>query len=109
MLETGVVAFGFASEGIDFLERDTLAVNRKSVIVGNGNIFCTAFVFLTVVPIFMVTGAGEGFGLSERTAVFLPCPSIFAEFTVRIAYYTMVYVLFFCYFNVVKKIKSKCP
>ena len=70
------------SEGVDFFERDTIAVNRKSVIVGNGNIFCATLVFLPVVPIFMVTGAGRGFGLSERTAVFLPCSSVFADFTV---------------------------
>ena len=49
LLETGVVAFGFGSEGVDFFERDTIAVNRKSVTVVNGNIFCATLVFLPVV------------------------------------------------------------
>ena len=32
----------------------------------------------------MVTVAGGGFRLSERTAVFLPCSSIFTDFTVKV-------------------------
>ena len=53
--EAGIVTLGFGSEGIDLFERNTLAVNGKAVIVGNGNVFCAASVFLAIVPIFVFT------------------------------------------------------
>ena len=42
-------------------ERNTLTVNGKSVIIGNGNVFCAAFVFLAIVPVLMITGTTAGF------------------------------------------------
>lgn len=42
-------------------ERNTLTVNGKSVIIGNGNIFCAASMFFTIVPVFMIAGATTGF------------------------------------------------
>ena len=53
--KAGIVAFGFGSESVDFLERDTITINGKPVIIGQSNIFCAASVFLTIVPLFMIT------------------------------------------------------
>ena len=61
LFETGIVSFGFGSERINFLKRDTVTVNGKSVIIGNGNVFFTAFMFFTVVPVFMITGTTTEF------------------------------------------------
>lgn len=61
LFETSIVSFGFGSERINFLKRDTVTVNGKSVIIGNGNVFCAAFVFLAIVPVFMITGTTAGF------------------------------------------------
>ena len=59
LLETSIVSFGFGSERINFLKRNTLTVNGKSVIIGNGNVFCAASMFFTVVPVFMTAGAKD--------------------------------------------------
>ena len=42
-------------------ERNPLTVNGKPVIIGNGNIFCAASMFFTIVPVFMIAGATTGF------------------------------------------------
>ena len=46
-------------------------VNGKSVVCWNGLIFGASPVPLAVVPVFVVTRANTGLGLTERTAVFL--------------------------------------
>lgn len=61
LIETSIVSSGFGSKRINFLKRDTVTVNGKSVIIGNGNVFCAAFVFLAIVPVFMITGTTAGF------------------------------------------------
>ena len=61
LFETCIVSFSFGSERINFLKRNTLTVNGKSVIIGNGNVFCTASMFFTIVPVFMITGTIAGF------------------------------------------------
>lgn len=61
LLETSIVSFNFGSERINFLKRNTLTVNGKSIIIGNGNVFCAAFVLLAIVPVFMITGTTDGF------------------------------------------------
>ena len=54
-------------------------VNRKSVIIGNGDIFCTATVLFAIVPVFVVTGTGGTPGAFQRTAVFLTSPSVIGK------------------------------
>lgn len=61
LFETSIVSFSFGSKRINFLKRDTVTVNGKSVIIGNGNVFFTAFMFFTVVPVFMITGTTTEF------------------------------------------------
>lgn len=70
-LKAGIVTLALGSESVDTLEAETVAVNGKTVVVGNVLVLCTATVFLAVVPIFVVTGALTGFRLAEGTAVFL--------------------------------------
>lgn len=43
-------------EGID---AEIIHVGHKDI--GNGNIFCAAFVFLAIVPVFMIAGTTAGF------------------------------------------------
>ena len=70
--ETGIVTFTLRPQGVSPFKVETAAVNGKSVIVWNGLVFRAAPVFLAVVPVFVVTRANTGFGLTERAAVFLP-------------------------------------
>ena len=42
-------------------ERNTVTVNGKSIIIGNGNVFCAASMFFTIVPVFMIAGATAEF------------------------------------------------
>ena len=61
LFETSIVSSGFGSERINFLKRNTLTVNGKSVIIGNGNVFCATSMFFTVVPVFMIAWTTTGF------------------------------------------------
>ena len=70
-LETGIIAFALGAESIDSLKVEAVAVNGKSVVVRKRQIFGAAPFFSAVVPVFVITGANTGFGLTEGTAVFL--------------------------------------
>ena len=83
-LKAGVVTLTFGTESISSLEGKAVTVNGKTVIIGNGNVLGAAPVFLAVVPVLVITGAGRGFGLSERTAEFLTSPSIFGGFSILV-------------------------
>ena len=74
--EAGIVTLTLCTQGIRPLEIKTAAVNGKSVVIGNGLVFCAAPVFLAVIPVFVVTRANTGFGLAEGAAVFLPNPPL---------------------------------
>ena len=69
--ETGIVTLTLCTQGIDTLKTQAFPVNGKPVIVWNGLVFRAAPVFLAVVPVFVVTRANTGFGLTEWAAVFL--------------------------------------
>ena len=84
LLESGVVTFGFGSERIDFLDRNALTVNGKSVIIRECNIFCAAPMLLAVIPVFMIAGAGSTLGVFQRAAIFLTCPAIVRKLSVLV-------------------------
>ena len=70
-LKAGVVAFTFGAKGISPLEMRAFPVNGKPVGLRDRFVFGAAPVFLSVVPVFVVTGTAAGFGLAERTAKLL--------------------------------------
>ncbi len=57
LLKTGVVSLCFSPECVNLFEGNALTVYRKSVIIGKSNVFCTAPVLLSVVPIFVIARA----------------------------------------------------
>ena len=69
--ETGVISFTFCSQSVDTLKAQAVAINGKTIIVGNGFVFGTTQVFLAVVPVFVIAGTLASFGLAEGTAEFL--------------------------------------
>ena len=69
--EARIVTLALCTQGVCSLETEAATVNGKSVVIGNGFIFRAASVFLAVVPVFVVTRANTGLGLTERAAVFL--------------------------------------
>ncbi len=69
--EAGIVALALCTQGVSPFKIETAAVNGKPVVIGNGFIFRAASFFLAVVPVFVVTRANTGLGLTERAAVFL--------------------------------------
>ena len=73
ILEPCVVTLDLTAHGVDFLKGDAGAVNGKSVIIGNGDIFGAAAVFLAVEKAFMGTRTGRIIlGVFVWTAIFLP-------------------------------------
>ena len=82
--ETGIVTFTLSPQGVSPFETEAAAVNGKSVIVWNGLIFRAAPVFLAVVPVFVVTRANTGLGLTEGAAVFLAGTPIVGGFAVLV-------------------------
>ena len=70
--EARIVTLALCTQGVCSLETEAATVNGKSVVIGNGFIFRAASVFLAVVPVFVVTRANTGFGLTEWAAEFLP-------------------------------------
>ena len=70
-LKAGVVTFTFGAQCISPLETGAFPVNGKPVGIRYGSVFGAAFVFLAIVPVFVVTGAATCFGLAERTAKLL--------------------------------------
>ena len=71
-LKAGIVALALRPQGVCSLETEAAAVNGKSVVCWNGLILGTTLVFLPVIPVFVVTRANIGFGLTEWAAEFLP-------------------------------------
>ena len=70
--EARIVTLALCTQGVCSLETEAATVNGKSVVIGNGFIFRAASVFLALVPVFVVTRANAGFGLTEWAAEFLP-------------------------------------
>ena len=70
--EAGIVTLTLRPQGVSPLKIEAVAVNGKSVIIGNGLVFRAAPVFLPVVPILVAAGTRACFGLAEGAAVFLP-------------------------------------
>ena len=83
-LEAGVVAFALSPQSINTLEAEVFPVNGKPVIRRQRLIFGTATVLLPIIPIFVVTRADAGFGLSERTAEFLSGSAMVGCFSVLV-------------------------
>ena len=74
--ESGIVAFTFCTQGVGSFEAQTLSVNGAPVIRRNGLVFGAAPVFLSVVPIFVVTRTDGCLRLPEGTAEFLSEPTM---------------------------------
>ena len=70
--EAGIVTLTLRPQGVSPFKTEAAAVNGKPVVIGNGLVFCAAPVFLAVIPVFVVTRANIGFGLTEWAAEFLP-------------------------------------
>ena len=82
--EARIVTLALCTQGVCSLETEAATVNGKSVVIGNGFIFRAAPVFPPVIPVLVVTRANTGFGLAERTAVFLPGTPIVGRFAVLV-------------------------
>ena len=80
--EARIVTLALCTQGVCSLEAEAATVNGKSVVIGNGFIFRAATVFLAVVPVFVVTRANTGFGLTEGAAEFLPGTIIVGGFAI---------------------------
>ena len=80
--EAGIVTLALCTQGVCSLETEAATVNGKSVVIGNGFIFRAAPVFLAVIPVFVVTRANAGFGLTEWAAEFLPGTIIVGGFAI---------------------------
>ena len=81
-LKAGIVTLTLCTQGVCSLETEAAAVNGKSVVCWNGLILGAAPVFLAVIPVFVVTRANAGFGLTEWAAEFLPGTIIVGGFAV---------------------------
>ena len=80
--EAGIVTLTLRPQGIDTLKTQAFPVNGKSVVCWNGLILGAAPVFLPVIPVFVVTRANAGFGLTEWAAEFLPGTIIVGGFAI---------------------------
>ena len=69
--EARIVTLALCTQGVCSLETEAAAVNGKPVIRGDDPVFNATPVFLPVIPVFVVTRANTGFGLTEWAAVFL--------------------------------------
>ena len=82
--EAGIVTLTLCTQGVCPLETEAAAVNGKSVVCWNGLILGAAPVFLPVIPVFVVTRANTGLGLTEGAAVFLAGTPIIGGFAVLV-------------------------
>ena len=82
--EAGIVTLTLCTQGVCPLEIEAAAVNGKSVVCWNGLILGAAPVFLAVIPVFVVTRANAGFGLTEWAAEFLPGTIIVGGFAILV-------------------------
>ena len=80
--EGGIVALALCTQGVCSLETEAAAVNGKPVIRGDDPVFNATPVFLPVIPVFVVTRANIGFGLTEWAAEFLPGTIIVGGFAI---------------------------
>ena len=82
--EAGIVTLALCTQGVCSLETEAAAVNGKPVIRGDDPVFNATPVFLPVIPVFVVTRANTGLGLTERAAVFLPGTPIVGRLAVLV-------------------------
>ena len=80
--EARIVTLALCTQGVCSLETESATVNGKSVVCWNGLILGAALVFLPVIPVFVVTKANTGFGLTEWAAEFLPGTIIVGGFAI---------------------------
>lgn len=81
-LKAGIVTLTLCTQGVCSLETEAAAVNGKPVIRGDDPVFNATPVFLPVIPVFVVTRANAGFGLTEWAAEFLPGTIIVGGFAI---------------------------
>ena len=81
-LKAGIVTLTLCTQGVCSLETEAAAVNGKPVIRGDDPVFNATPVFLPVIPVFVVTKANTGFGLTEWAAEFLPGTIIVGGFAI---------------------------
>ena len=82
--EAGIVTLALCTQGVCSLETEAATVNGKSVVCWNALILGAASVLLAVVPVFVVTRANTGLGLTEGEAVFLAGTPIIGGFAVLV-------------------------
>ena len=82
--EAGIVTLALCTQGVCPLETEAAAVNGKPVIRGDDPVFNATPVFLPVIPVFVVTRANIGLGLTEGAAVFLAGTPIIGGFAVLV-------------------------
>ena len=82
--EAGIVTLALCTQGVCSLETEAAAVNGKPVIRGDDPVFNATPVFLPVIPVFVVTRANTGLGLTEGAAVFLAGTPIIGGFAVLV-------------------------
>ena len=80
--EARIVTLALCTQGVCSLETEAAAVNGKPVIRGDDPVFNATPVFLPVIPVFVVTRANIGFGLTEWAAEFLPGTIIVGGFAI---------------------------
>lgn len=83
-LKAGIVTLTLCTQGVCSLETEAATVNGKPVIRGDDPVFNATPVFLPVIPVFVVTRANTGFGLTEWAAVFLAGTPIVGGFAVLV-------------------------
>ena len=83
-LKAGIVTLTLCTQGVCSLETEAATVNGKPVIRGDDPVFNATPVFLPVIPVFVVTRANAGFGLTEWAAVFLAGTPIVGGFAVLV-------------------------
>lgn len=82
--ETGIVALTLGTQGIDTLEAEALAVDRETVVVGNGFVFGATAVLLSIVPVFVIARTFARLGIAEGTTELLPQSPLAARFAVLV-------------------------
>lgn len=84
ILEAGVIAFAFRTQGVGALEGSAGSVDGETVIVGDRNIFGAAAVLPAVVPVLVIAGTDAGLGLAEGTAELLAGAAVVGGLTVLV-------------------------
>jgi hypothetical protein len=84
ILEAGVIAFAFRTQGVGSLEGSAGCVDGETVIVGDSDVFGAAAVLPAVVPVLVIAGANAGLGLAEGTAELLAGAATIRVFAVLV-------------------------